>query len=77
MSGMSQKQKEAFDKLAKKVKDLEDKFEVLAEGVMRVGHRCDEIVKANLKTIEALEGKRVINEIAPLPAGSEEKNKCR
>ncbi len=73
MSGMSQKQKDDFDKLKNKVKDLEDKFEVLVEGVMRVGHRCDEIVKANLKTIEALKGKKVITEIAPV----EEKTKCQ
>lgn len=66
MSGMSQKQKDDFGELKKKVKALEDKFENLVEGVRKVGQKCDEIVEANLKTIKALEGKQVITKITPV-----------
>lgn len=72
MSGMSQKQKDDFQKHENRIKRLEDVVMVLTDSIMALSIKMDNIVKANLKTIEALEGKRVITEIAP----AEEKTKC-
>lgn len=76
MSGMSQKQKEDFQKHENRIKRLEDVAMVLTDNIMALSIKMDKIVEANLKTIEALEGKKVITEIAPKEAGLEEKTKC-
>ncbi len=66
MSGMSQKQKDDFRKHEDRIKKLEDVVIVLTDSIMELSIKMDKIVEANLKTIEALEGKQVITEIAPV-----------
>ena len=72
MSGMSQKQKDDFQKHENRIKRLEDIAMALTDNIMGLSIKMDNIVEANLKTIKALEGKQVISRIAPV----EEKTKC-
>lgn len=65
MSGMSQKQKDDFQKHEDRIKRLEDVAIILTDNIMALSIKMDKIVEANLKTIEALEGKRVITEVSP------------
>ena len=66
MSGMSQKQKDDFQKHEDRIERLEKIAAALADNIMALSIKMDNIVEANLKTIEALEGKQVINNIAPV-----------
>jgi|GEM_PF-4169530 len=63
MSGMSQKQKDEFAKLEKRVGELEEKIEITIENVQKISAKCEDIIEANLNTIEALKGKKVITNI--------------
>jgi uncharacterized FlaG/YvyC family protein len=66
MSGMSQKQKDNLEKLTDRVGRLESNLSKLWDNFLILSSKMDDIVEANMKTIEALEGKRVVRDIPPV-----------